>query len=185
MRKKTRALLERFLQGQATRSRTLDIGCGPRPYRALFPNSVGLDLRGAIDVRGSALALPFRSSSFPTLLATEALEHLPDPLAALEEFHRVLAPGGKLILTTRFVYPFHDPPDYFRFTPLGLRTLAERAGFSAIRIQEELAFSEILHRIQHHSPPARRLLLLKELLILRALDPHLPATGLYLTARKR
>ena len=52
------------------------------------------------------------------------MEHLHTPEVAIKEIARVLAPGGRLILTTRFVYPLHDiPHDYFRYTKYGLRHL--------------------------------------------------------------
>jgi len=38
--------------------------------------------------------MPFKSSYFTKIVCTEVLEHLPDPLAAIDEFHRLLKPGG-------------------------------------------------------------------------------------------
>lgn len=48
-------------------------------------------------------------ASVDTVISCETIEHLPDPVQALREFHRVLRPGGRLILTT---------PNYFG--PFGL-----------------------------------------------------------------
>ena len=42
-------------------------------------------------------APPFESGSFGTVLCTEVIEHIPDPSAALQEYRRVLQPGGVLI----------------------------------------------------------------------------------------
>ncbi|MFQ5912399.1 MAG: class I SAM-dependent methyltransferase [Nitrospinota bacterium] len=50
--------------------------------------------------RASVIALPFRDSSFDTLVASEILEHLADDRKALAEWRRVLKPAGRLILTT-------------------------------------------------------------------------------------
>lgn len=47
-----------------------------------------------------ATSLPFEDGSFGTVYAGEIIEHVPDPLLALAEWRRVLAPGGTLILTT-------------------------------------------------------------------------------------
>jgi ubiquinone/menaquinone biosynthesis C-methylase UbiE len=51
-------------------------------------------------VVGDAHPLPFRDASFDGLFAGELVEHLPDPEAGIEEFRRVLRPGGMLVLTT-------------------------------------------------------------------------------------
>lgn len=44
--------------------------------------------------------LPIADGTFDIVLCQEGIEHLPDQLAALREFHRILAPGGTLIVTT-------------------------------------------------------------------------------------
>ncbi len=44
--------------------------------------------------------LPFPSGSFDTVVAADLLVHLPDPLAALREMRRVLAPRGRLLVDT-------------------------------------------------------------------------------------
>ena len=51
-------------------------------------------------VVGDAHPLPFRDAAFDGLFAGELIEHLPDPEAGVEEFRRVLRPGGTLVLTT-------------------------------------------------------------------------------------
>ena len=70
------------------------------------------------------------------MLCTEVLEHLPEPQKAVDEFFRVLKPGGTLLLTTRFLFPIHDAPhDYFRYTKYGLRHLLRR--FEIVELHEE------------------------------------------------
>lgn len=44
--------------------------------------------------------LPFPSGSFDVVVSLETIEHLGDTDALLEEVHRVLAPGGCLVLST-------------------------------------------------------------------------------------
>jgi SAM-dependent methyltransferase len=54
---------------------------------------LGLTVRTA---RADAQALPFPDGSFDLVLGHAVLHHLPDLHAAFEEFHRVLAPGGRI-----------------------------------------------------------------------------------------
>lgn len=47
----------------------------------------------------SLSALPFRSRSFDRVLSLETLEHCPDPAGFLAELHRIMRPGGRLVLS--------------------------------------------------------------------------------------
>jgi SAM-dependent methyltransferase len=136
--KLTRVTLDRFVEAHASTGRTLDIGAQNGPYAAFFPNRLALDIRPGrgVQVLGDAQALGLRDSAFEVVLCTEVLEHLPEPQRAIDEVFRVLAPGGTLLLTTRFLFPIHDAPhDYFRFTKYGLRHLLRR--FEILELQEE------------------------------------------------
>jgi SAM-dependent methyltransferase len=136
--KLTRITLDRFIAAHATDRPTLDIGAQNGPYAALFPRRVGLDIRAGAGVRiiGDAQALGVRDAAFDVVLCTEVLEHLREPQQAIDEMFRVLKPGGRLLLTTRFLFPIHDAPDdYFRYTKYGLRYLLRR--FDVLELQEE------------------------------------------------
>ena len=120
-----------------------DVGCGAQPYRRLLQDGtryVGIDTEDALDqfgydvggVRpiGSDGRWPLADGEADLVLATETLEHVPDPAAFLSEAHRALKPDGRLIITVPFAARWHYIPyDYWRFTPSGLRMLLERADF--------------------------------------------------------
>src|SRR5947209_15100551 len=55
---------------------------------------LGLNVRAA---RADAESLPFADGSFDLVLGHAVLHHLPDLELAFAEFHRVLAPGGRII----------------------------------------------------------------------------------------
>lgn len=63
------------------------------------------------------------------------LEHLERPGDALNEAHRLLRPGGHLILTAPFFWPLHEEPrDFYRYSPYGLRFLLEEADFEVCEV---------------------------------------------------
>ena len=120
------------------RGRVLDVGGARRRGRFRPPPGarwVVVDLAGACDVRADVVALPFRAGAFDAIKATEVLEHVPDPAAALRECARVLHAGGHLVMTAPFLERLHgDPGDYARFTEtMWVRLLAE-AGLRPVRI---------------------------------------------------
>lgn len=66
-----------------------------------------------LDIVSDITAIPRADGAFDVILCSEVFEHIPDPLAALGEFHRLLAPGGKLILTAPFASMVHFAPYFF------------------------------------------------------------------------
>ena len=122
----------------------LDIGCGSmrakKWYRGRITGYLGIDLAVSPyleDARLTAVArgeqLPFRAGSVDTVLGISMLTCLAEPRLMVEEAHRVLRPGGTLILEFTQMAPLHDEPhDYFRFTRFGARWLLERSGFEVI-----------------------------------------------------
>ncbi|MEJ0053540.1 MAG: methyltransferase domain-containing protein [bacterium] len=129
MIKLTHGKIRGFLAKYATGAHTLDIGATSGEHKDYFPDSIAVDIDPARkpDVLGDAHRLPFPDGSFERVVCAEMLEHADDPRQVVEEIHRVLAPGGLALLTTRFAFPVHDAPgDYWRFTPYGLRKLFHR-----------------------------------------------------------
>jgi SAM-dependent methyltransferase len=90
--------------------------------RALFPGReyIGCDIQEGtnVDRIEDIHALTFADDSVGTIICVETLEHVADPLRAVQEMHRVLAPGGALAISSTMFFPIHQHPwDYWRFTP--------------------------------------------------------------------
>lgn len=106
----------RFVNGQA---RLLDVGCGP----AKWPSAVGIDQTAypGVDVVWNLdrLPWPLDAGSFDAVLCRDSLEHVENVVAAMDEFHRLLKPGGRVIIVTPHVaHPssFRDPTHKHHFT---------------------------------------------------------------------
>lgn len=129
-----RAAIERVRNREPLR--ILDYGCGGSPYRTLFAASAyhRADLKDVPDIDiafdDDSRIPTVATGSYDLVLSTQVLEHVREPAAYLAEAHRVLAPGGRLILTTHGTFPDHACPyDYYRWTADGLALAVSRAGF--------------------------------------------------------
>ena len=115
-------------------SKILDVGCGDKPYYPLFAEAgeyVGADVVDGpkVDVVCPLEALAFEDASFDTVLCSQVLEHVREPVTSLREIGRVLRPSGVLLASTHGTYPYHPhPTDYWRWTQDGLRGLFDDAG---------------------------------------------------------
>ncbi|MDQ6822330.1 MAG: methyltransferase domain-containing protein, partial [Actinomycetota bacterium] len=103
----------------------------------------------ALDFRLAPIdgALPFEDCSFEVVWASEVIEHVADTARWLSEARRVLAPGGRLLVTTpshgrlrvmvggieRFSEPLGD--HLHLYTRSSLRTLLEEFGFPDVEIR--------------------------------------------------
>jgi SAM-dependent methyltransferase len=127
-----------------SRNRILDVGCGTGSNLEYLQTNysnfcVGLDLsmdalkysnlRNTTNlVCGDGLNLPFSESTFDLILALDLLEHIDDDFQALNEFTRLLAPGGYLILFVpafNFLWGLQDEVShhYRRYSAKEIRSL--------------------------------------------------------------
>jgi SAM-dependent methyltransferase len=119
-----------------------DIGCGDKPFanvvRALDCVYVGVDLVNGFyadkpDVIGSATHVPVPNGTADIVLSSQVLEHLENPVDALQEAYRILKPGGVLLCSFPFLYPIHAAPfDYGRYTRFFIAAVAKRLGYEIL-----------------------------------------------------
>lgn len=106
----------------------LDFGAGIKPDDELHERVVNLDAVHFrhVDVVSTHPRLPFRDEVFDGVVSQAVFEHLPDPFSAAREIRRVLRPGGRALIETAFMQPYHGDPDhYFNMTRDGLRSLMD------------------------------------------------------------
>lgn len=113
--------------------RILDVGCGVRKY----PGSVGIDinLSSAADVicNLDRFPYPFADHTFDRLRVIHVIEHLTDVIRAMEEFHRLARPGGRVRIETPHYTDFSsfcDPTHKHHLNSFSFRYFgANDAGF--------------------------------------------------------
>lgn len=120
---------ERFIGGAGAGRLFLSIGGGPRRRHPALV-TVNIARCENVDVVGDAHRLPYADGSVDGIECEAVLEHLESPQRAVEEFFRVLRPGGEVYAVTPFLQKYHGYPGHFsNFTVQGHRYLFERAGF--------------------------------------------------------
>ena len=138
----------------------LDVGCGKGRFLAAARNAgwhgVGIEFSDAsatfakemygIDVIVGDFASVSLSQQFDVVTLWHVLEHLADPIAALQRAASILRPGGRLVVSVpnnRSLQAklggdewFHlDLPRHaFHFTPRSLEVMVNRAGLDVARI---------------------------------------------------
>jgi SAM-dependent methyltransferase len=121
----------------------LDVGCGINK----FPGSIGVDRN--LNARADVIAdldhfpFPFADSSFREIRATHVIEHVSDVIRTMEEFYRLLAPGGRAVITTPHYTDyssFCDPTHRWHLNSFSLRYFGEDNGgygyYSSARFSE-------------------------------------------------
>ena len=129
---RTKASLDAFDKAITSTSEDalcLSIGGGPgRPHLKLVNLNIGPFPN--VDIVADAHQLPYGDNSVDAIFCEAVLEHLEDPVKAVDEMFRVLKPGCKIIAITPFLQAFHGYPNHFQnFTVIGHARLFSRAGF--------------------------------------------------------
>jgi len=121
--------LDRLCREYATAEPTLVIHSEDVDYKPYFPNGYAVTKRVKVPA-DMHVDLYYRDlkniapESYDVILCTGLLEHIPDPDRIVADMHRILRPGGRLIVSASAVFSFHEcPNNFFHFTPFGFRLL--------------------------------------------------------------
>jgi SAM-dependent methyltransferase len=158
---------------QAVHGRLLDIGCGEnylvQQYRSAGADGLGVDVYPWPNVDRiveDTAKLPFEDGSFDTITFVACINHIPNRVDVLREARRVLAPGGKVVLTNltptlsrlwhRWAFWDDDqhergmkPGEVYGFTHEDLVALLSEAGY---RLVERRPFSWHLNCLYTFEP---------------------------------
>jgi len=128
--------------------KTLDVGCGNKPYAHLYPADeyIGLEIDTPENRAGKRAeyfydgnCFPFTDESFNSVVANEVFEHVFNPDQFLCEIERVLKRGGVVLLTMPFAWDEHEQPfDFARYSSFGIRALLEKHGFEVIEQRKSM-----------------------------------------------
>ena len=107
-------------------NRSLDLGCGmggflpglSRLSERAFPADISTESLAHVEERGfgggvvvDGYALPYQDNSFDLICMFDAIEHIPDDLAVMREISRILAPGGRVMVSVpayQFLFSNND-----------------------------------------------------------------------------
>ena len=131
----------------------LDFGCGKKPYQMLFNvyGYVGLEIwrdgqagsGKTVDVFYDGKTLPFLNDSFDSIFTSEVFEHIFNVDHVLSEIHRVMKPGGYILITLPFVWEEHEAPwDFARYTSYAISHILNQSGFDIVVIDKSSNYIE-------------------------------------------
>ncbi|HIJ96097.1 MAG TPA: methyltransferase domain-containing protein [Desulfuromonadales bacterium] len=166
-----RLWLEQTLQQIPQGARILDAGAGELQFKRFCSHldyvsqdfaqydgkgdTSGLQMgswdQSKLDIVCDITAIPEPDGSFDAIMCIEVFEHLPNPVLALNEFFRLLRPGGQLILTAPFCSLTHFAPFHFYsgFNRYFYETHLPALGLDIVEIQQNGNFFEFLAQEVH------------------------------------
>lgn len=159
----------------------MDFGCGLKPYEPLFSvdQYIGVDFKGEgetyaqqkVDVFYDGKSIPFPNDHFDSIFCSEVFEHIFNLEEILVELHRVLKPGGKILISCPFAFGEHEVPnDFARYTSFAIQDLFKRHGFEIEHYEKTGSFIEALATLKlvyidrHIIKPFRKIPVLRSVL---------------------
>jgi len=137
--------------------KTLDVGCGSKPYESLYDSSeyIGLEydtpenrsIKKA-DFFYDGTNFPFEDNSFDSAVLNQVFEHVFNPNSFLDEVSRILKKDGKLFLTIPFAWDEHEQPvDYARYSSFGIKSILEKHGFEILEQRKSVQDIRVIFQL--------------------------------------
>ncbi|HKZ43636.1 MAG TPA: class I SAM-dependent methyltransferase [Anaerolineales bacterium] len=175
--------LKKVLLNIPTGSRILDVGAGELKYKefcqhlkytsqdfAQYDGSgdgKGLQMnkwdQTHLDIISDITSIPEPDGFYDAVMCIEVLEHVPNPLGALQEIERLIHSGGYLIVTAPFASLTHFSPYFYQtgFSKYFYEYWLEKYGFRILELNINGNYFEYvaqeLHRLpsiaEHYSTP--------------------------------
>lgn len=164
--------VEDFSKSILPDSKILDVSSGAKPYRKLFgKNYISHEFEGnkniidtfreekikeQHDIYSPIDKIPLESESIDIILCTEVFEHIPEPIAAMNEFVRLCKKGGKILITAPFTSGIHQEPHHFYsgFSPFFYKYLKEKFNLKIIKFKSQgdsyLLYYQEFSRMWHY-----------------------------------
>ena len=133
------------------KKRTLDVGCGVNK----LPGAIGIDRNpaGRADVICDidSFPYPFADNSFDHIYCSHVIEHVSDVMGTMEEFYRLLKPGGTIFMATPHYTDFSsfcDPTHRWHLNSYSFRYFGSNHGgfdyYSKIKLRETKVHVKLL-----------------------------------------
>ena len=121
----------------------LDFGCGspetcrkPQPYKDLVEMAGGTYF-GYDPGLGHSPDAWLGAMMYDTILCTQVIQAIKRPWETLQRLAYATKPRGFLIMTYPMMWPWSpDEPDYWRFTPAGMRIILNATGWDEVHSEE-------------------------------------------------
>jgi len=145
-------LIQKYLRPGKNRQ-LVDVGCGSGLMMEIlkkYGEPHGVDLteealkfcrqRGLKNLyQADVTKLPFKKDQVDLVIALDLIEHVADDVAAFREFHRVVKPGGIIVISVpafKFLWSYWDDilGHERRYTARSLATAITKAGFKVEKV---------------------------------------------------
>jgi SAM-dependent methyltransferase len=137
--------------------KTLDIGCGQKPYQKLYQASeyIGLEIDSPenllsknADYFYDGTVFPFVDDEFDSVVANQVFEHVFNPVEFIAEINRVLKNQGVFLMSVPFVWDEHEQPfDYARYSSFALVSLLEKHGFKIVEHKKSMSDIRVIFQL--------------------------------------